>query len=65
MRDKINNKKCSKVFWGFWNNRSENKSKTKQIAKANILEKRPGAVGFTSGPSQEKQQTVGEQITVG
>ena len=50
------NKKCRNVFLDFWNNRSENKSKGKQIAKANMMERDPGAVGFTSGFSREKQQ---------
>ena len=41
--NKIN---CSKVFLYFWFNRSENKSKGKQIAKANILKKRSGGRRF-------------------
>ena len=48
--------------------KSKRQSKTKQVNKVmeiNMMRIDPGAIGFTSGFSQEhKYSTVGEQITV-
>ena len=47
------NKKCNKVFLGFWNNRTENKCRKRQIGKQYVKRIDPGAIDFTSGFSQE------------
>ena len=50
------------VFYNIdWKSKDANKSQL----KAYMIKDRPGAIGFTSGFSQEhKYSTVGEQITV-
>ena len=62
--DRDDNNKIN-IFLVFYNIDAKSKDANKSKLEANMIRERPGAIGFTSGFSQDSIGiTVGEQITV-